>query len=656
MSTSSPPVTYETDAKFERRMSLQAAMFIGIGGQIGSGWLFAALAAAGIAGPSAVVSWIIGGLLTMIIALAWMEVGTALPFSGAIVRYPYLSHGGLSGWIMGLSYWLANVSLPAIEAIAAITYVGGLYPKLGLLTESDGISMLSWPRGIVVGLLLMVLFLMINLFGVKLLSEANRWITWWKIIVPSITFIMLFFVFNSKNYTDYGFFGNGGGSHSGFSSTLQAVAVSGIAFALMGFRGVIDFAGEVRNPKRNIPIGTVGCVVIPVLIYIGLQVALIGAIDWHDAGINPGDWAALESSSWADGPLNAALKASGYALLGAFVSVLLLDAIISPGAAGYLYLGGGARVGYGLAINRFFPRALTKMNKHGVPAASAIVTFIVGCLFFAPAPSWYRLVGFISSALVLSTMAASVALMVMRRTAPDLVRPYRLPAARLLAPAGFAAASLIIYWCGFVTLVNLNTILLGALSVYAVTFSTYNGWVKRGPATLLATLFLIGWIWVAARSKYVLAVPSMTTDKSTMFWYLGGAIALCVVFLAVLRFLTSDDGLPHLRGGYWLVFLLLGQVVIAGIGSYGPLEKPLLAFPWDVLVSIAISLIAYGWALRSGFAVPEMKMLEAESVAAKQLEDAGDAAGAEELRAEIADTAVMGVDHPDAHREKEVEL
>ncbi|MFT3660176.1 MAG: APC family permease [Gordonia sp. (in: high G+C Gram-positive bacteria)] len=630
-------------------MSLQAAMFIAIGGQIGSGWLFAALSAAGVAGPSAVLSWVIGGALTLVIALAWMEVGTALPFSGAIVRYPYLSHGGLTGWILGLSYWLANVSLPAIEAIAAITYVGGLFPDLGLLTTVDGVSMLSWPRGILVGLAMMVFFLLINLFGVKLLSEANRWVTWWKIIIPTVTFLMLFFVFRAGNFTDYGFFGNGGGSHSGFSSTLQAVAVSGIAFAMMGFRGVIDFAGEVKNPKRNIPLGTVGSVLIPLGIYIGLQVALIGALDWADAGVAAGDWSALEGSTWADGPLNSALKATGMALLGAFVSVLLLDAILSPSAAGYLYLGGGARVGYGLATNKYFPRALTSMNKHGIPVASAVVAFVVGCSFFAPAPSWYRLVGFISSALVLSTLAASVALMVWRRTAPDLVRPYRLPAARVLAPAGFLAASLIIYWCGFVTLVNLITILLGALCVYAVCFSTYNGWVKRGPAALLATLFLVGWIFVAGRSGFVLAAPGTTTDLSTMLAYLGGTIGLCIVFLAVLRLLTSEPGVPHLRGGYWLVFQLLALLTLGGLGSYGPLDEPILAFPWDILAAMIVSLIAYFWAVATGFAPPEMTMLEAESVAAAELEAAGDTEGAEAMKDEIVHTAVDPL--PDAHPE-----
>jgi amino acid transporter len=590
-------------------MSLQAAMFIGVGGQIGSGWLFAVLSAVGIAGPSAVVSWLIGGALTLAIALAWMEVGTAIPVSGAIVRYPYLSHGGLTGWIMGLSYWLANVSLPAIEAVAALTYLGAVFPSLGLLTTRDGVSMLSWPNGILLGIALMIVFMLINLYGVKLLSEANRWITWWKIAVPTATFLLLFFAFDGSNVTAYAFFGNTGGP----GATVEAVAVSGIAFALMGFRGVIDFGGEVKNPGRNIPLGTIGCVVIPLAVYLGLQVAFLGAIDWADAGTVPGDWAALANSSWADGPLAAALHASGYAFLGAFASILLMDAILSPGAAGYIYLGNGARVGFGLAVNGFFPRVLTKINRHGVPALSTVVSFGVGCLFFLPAPSWYRLVGFISSALVLSALAASASLMVMRRTAPGLHRPFRLPLAQVFAPVGFAAGTLIVYWSGFVTLVNLITILLGGLAVYAVCFSTFNGWTKRTPAAVLSIAFLGGWITVSARSTFFLAEASATAPSmGSLTEYLISTVVLCVAFLAVLEVMTNPEGRKHLRGGYWLVFLLLGLLVIAGVGEYGPIESPIIAFPVDTAVVIGLGLVAYYWAVAAGFRTHEMAAIEAE--------------------------------------------
>lgn len=394
---------------------------------------------------------------------------------------------------------------------------------------------------------------------------------------------------------------------------LEAVAVSGIAFALMGFRGVIDFGGEVKRPKRNIPLGTVGCVVVPLAVYLGLQVGFLGAIDWADAGVAPGDWTALANSPWAEGPLAAALNASGYAMLGAFVSVLLLDAMLSPGAAGYIYLGNGARVGYGLAVNKFFPRFMMKMNRHGVPAVSAVVSFGIGCLFFLPAPSWYRLVGFISSALVLSTVAASVALVVLRRTAPWLPRPFRLPMAGFFAPAGFAAATLIIYWSGFVTLFNLVTILLGGLVVYAVCFSCQRGWTRRGPSVVLAVVFLVPWVYVTGSSGFLLASDDLTSDNATLAWHLLPMAGLCTAFLAALHVMSPPEGRQHLRGGHWLVFLLLALLVVSGLGEYGPVSSPVLSFPADSLAALAVGLIAFYWAVATGFRTPEIFELEEQT-------------------------------------------
>jgi amino acid transporter len=333
---------------------------------------------------------------------------------------------------MGLTYWIGNLSLPAIEALAVLTYLSGSFPELGLLEVKDGVSVLAWPAGILAGIALMAFFYAVNIFGVRLLSEANRWVTWWKILVPIATFLLLFFAFNSSNFTVTRFFPTGGGS------VFETVAISGIAFTLTSFRGVLDFSGEVLNPKRTIPLGTIGCILIPLAIYVALQVAFIGAVNWSDAGVGAGDWTALAGSSWADEPLVHALLASSLAALGVFAAVLLIDAVVSPGASGYVFLGVTARVGFGLSIHGYFPKAFQKTNKHGVPWVSTVVSFVVGCLFFAPSPSWSRLAGFISTAMVLSALMAAVCLPVMRRYAPDLPRPFVLRQAGFWAPAGLS--------------------------------------------------------------------------------------------------------------------------------------------------------------------------------------------------------------------------
>ncbi|MFJ2116191.1 MULTISPECIES: APC family permease [unclassified Streptomyces] len=588
------------DGRLRRTMTLQQVLFLGVGAQIGSGWLFAMLYAAGAAGPAAIISWLIGGALILLVALAWMEVGAALPRSGAIVRYPYLTHGGLTGWIMGLSYWLANVSLPAIEALAVITYLSSVFPGLELMEVKDGVSVLTWPLGVFAGIGLMVLFYAINIFGVRLLSETNRWVTWWKIAVPSMTFVLLLFVFNSSNYTAHGFFPQGGGS------VFEAVAVSGIAFALIGFRSVLDFSGEVVNPRRTIPLGTVGCVLIPLAVYLALQVAFIGAVNWHDAGVSVGDWSALGGSSWADGPLLHALRASSLAALGAFATVLLIDAVISPAGAGYIFLGSASRVGFGLSMHGYFPRAFQKTNKHGIPWVSTAVAFAAGCLFFAPAPSWYRLAGFISAAMVLSALMAAVCLPVLRRHAPTLPRPFKLRAPGFWAPAGFLGAAAMIYWAGFVTLINLTVILFAGLAVYGAHYLPHRGWLDRGSGAVVSAVYLVAWIYVSDKGGWFLATGDSAAAGSWPFAvYFAASTALVVGYCALLWAMSDSRGRLHTSRGYWLVFLLLATLPLSYVGEFGPLER--FAFPVGTLLELAVALIAYYWGVASGFATEELE-------------------------------------------------
>ncbi|MER6424755.1 APC family permease [Streptomyces sp. NPDC001137] len=587
------------DGRLRRTMSLQQVLFLGVGGQIGSGWLFAMLYAAGAAGPAAIISWLIGGALIMLIALAWMEVGAALPRSGAIVRYPYLTHGGLTGWLMGFSYWIANISLPAIEALAVITYLGDAFPGLDMLEVKEGVSVLTWPVGIFTAIGLMILFYLINAFGVRLLSEANRWVTWWKIIIPSATFVLLLFVFNSSNYTAHGFFPGGGGS------VFETVAVSGIAFALMGFRGVIDFSGEVVNPRRTIPLGTVGCVLIPLAVYLALQIAFVGAVNWGDAGISVGDWSALGGSSWSDGPLLHALRASSMAALGAFATVLLIDAVVSPGAAGYIYLGTAARVGFGLSVHGYLPMAFQKTNKHGIPWFSTVVTFVVGCVFFLPAPSWYRLVGFISAAMVLSALMAAVCLPVMRRHAPSLPRPFVLRQPRIWAPAGFLAAAGIMYWAGYVTLVNLTVVVFAGLAVYGAHYAPYRGWISRRTGLAVSAVYLALWIYVTDRGGWFLAPGTEPADGSWSFAvYCAASTAVVVAYVATVWWLADVEGRQHTRSGFWLVFLLLATLPVSYVGEFGPVKD--LAFPVGTLIELGVALVAYYWGVASGFATDEL--------------------------------------------------
>ncbi|WP_287961314.1 amino acid permease, partial [Acidiplasma sp.] len=98
------------DKRLRKALNTWDLYFLSLGGIIGSGWLFAAAASAGTTGPAATLSWLIGGILVLFIALVYAELGSMIPRTGAISRYGHYSHGGVAGLFFGWTYFLSAVS------------------------------------------------------------------------------------------------------------------------------------------------------------------------------------------------------------------------------------------------------------------------------------------------------------------------------------------------------------------------------------------------------------------------------------------------------------------------------------------------------------------------------------------------------------------
>jgi len=613
--TEPEPVTgsFETaDGGLKRRLSFTQLLLLGVSAQIGSGWLFGVLAAAGVAGPAAILSWIIASVLVFLIALTYLELGAMLPRSGAIVRYTYLTHGSLSGWIIGWAYWLSVVSIPPIEAEATLTYLGGRFPNLHLLTTVEGVQVLSWPTGILAGFALMVVFFALNFFGARFLAESNRWVTIWKIALPTLTFIFLFFIFKGTNFTSYDGF-----APLGVPPIFHAIATTGIIFSLLGFRQALDYGGEAKNPQRNVPLATIGSIAIPAVIYTLLQVAFIGAINWKDMGLASGTWDKLVQGGWADGPLFHALDSANMAALAALGTFLLIDAAVSPLATGWVYLGTGARTGYGLGVHRNIPKIFTSNNRFGIPWLPLLVSTVVGCVFFVPAPSWYQLVGFISSAAVLTYIMGGAGLPVLRRTAPNLKRPFLLKGFKFWSPVSFLAAVLILYWSGFSTLTNVITATFIGLPFFTAYYAWKMRWMNAVSSIVISVVFFVAWIWVATAGGWVLTTGGQQRAGGWPFpVYYIVFCALVIAFCVAVWATTGTEGKRAVNANWWLIWLLLASMLVGYLGEYGPMEHPALGFPWGMGVEVLVGLVAYVWAIRSGFATDEIKDIVATSDAA----------------------------------------
>src|ERR671934_1602325 len=256
-----------------REIGFIGLLWASTGSIIGSGWLFGAQGALAAAGPAAVISWVIGGVAILILALAHAELGGMYPVSGGTARFPHYAFGGAAGASFGWFSWLQAATVAPIEVLAMVTYGQHYSFASGWMKLSGGQTVLT-GSGIVAAVFLMAIFTSINFLGVRKLAHTNSAATWWKIGVPLLTIFVLGIVnFHGSNFT-----AADGFNPDGAKGVLAAVSTSGIIFALLGFEQADQLAGESANPKRDIPRAVIMSVIIGAIIYIALQVVFLGAL------------------------------------------------------------------------------------------------------------------------------------------------------------------------------------------------------------------------------------------------------------------------------------------------------------------------------------------------------------------------------------------
>jgi amino acid transporter len=613
----------ESDRKLHKELNFTQLLFLAVGAIIGSGWLFAVASPFGIglAGPAVIISWIIGGVIVLLIALTFAEVAGMLPRTGAIVRYPNLTHGSYTGSIIGWAYLLSAVSVPAIEAIAVVSYAGVYLPALygPTVTTLLGTVTLLSGYGVATAFALLIGFFFLNFFGIRLLGRFNQGITWWKLIIPVLTFIFLFAVFHASNFT-LSYNGSSGFLPYGWPGVFEAVALAGIVFSYLGFRQALDFGGEAKNPGRNIPLATIVAVLIGIAVYVLLQVAFIGAINWTAAGVPPGDWSALSTSSYGLAPFYNALSYTPIAFLGAFASLLLVDAWISPAGTGWIYLGTSSRTFYGLSADGLFGNVFLRLNRYGIPAVALIASIVVGTVFLVPAPSWYLLVGFITTATVFTYITGGVALQAFRWHVPGLRRPYRLPAGSIIAGAAFVGAALIVYWSTFFLIPILEIAVFVGILLYILIYAPLRLGVNQDFAYAVGIVFLAMLVSLAGYWYYSLVVPytagtlTGTALSNTFVVFLVGMAALGYGATLALYYAAPRERRREIAAGTWVITFMVVMLGLSFWGSFGYDTVSFLAFPWDLVAVVIAAVILYLFAVFSSYKTPELAFIESQQL------------------------------------------
>jgi amino acid transporter len=397
---------------------------------MGSGWLLASYYAAQVAGPLAVVSWIIAGFATVLVGLVYSHLGVAWPLAGGNVRWPRLTSGPFVGAVIG---WAAFVQISVAtpgEATAILQYISQWWPAV----FHDG--HLTRP-GLLVAVAVLALFVVLNFFGVLLMARLNNVLTAFKLIIPALA-VVLFICsgFDSGNIE-----AGGGAAPFGVGASLTAVTSAGLLFAFAGVITPAVMSGEARNPRRDVPLGTLAAVGTALTLYVGLQIAyLLGA---PTGQVAHGGWSGVNLHS-------------PFAQIAVFLNLhwmgtlLLVDSVVAPSGTLFTSTAWKARVTYGLAESRTLPHAVSHIHaRSGIPRRALLLNLVVAVLFLLLFQSWHELVKVAGFFLAIVYAGASVAAGAIDLHPERIDKRPWLRHAHAVAGLSFTLSGLLIYWSGW---------------------------------------------------------------------------------------------------------------------------------------------------------------------------------------------------------------
>lgn len=448
------------EINLHRQPSLFSAIAIGVGSIIGSGWLFASYYAAKYAGPISILSWIIGAVLSLALALLLAEIATMYQETGLFSRLLTITHNRDYGFIVAFSNWFSMVSSIPSEAMATVQYLTTILPGMNKIMFAKGELTFS---GILLVYFIIGIYGLLNYWGIKTLAKANNLITTIKMVVPAaVGLLFMFAAFHPANFTAY----KGSIAPYGIGNAFTAVVTCGIFYAFYGFSMITVFAKELKNPSRNIPLALAGSVIVCLVIYLILQVSFLGAVDTNR--IASAGWHSLDFTS----PL-----ADLAILLGInWLAILLyVDAAISPSGTGILYLGSGTRMLNAMAEDNQMPSIFARVNPQFFISRTSLFFTILLCgilvIFFA---NWQKIMIVVTVFQLISCLAVPIAFSALRNNQPHKIRAFKLWGGKWVSIFAYLIVSYLLVQCGTAAMVLSLSMHVLFFFIYSLAFYKLN--------------------------------------------------------------------------------------------------------------------------------------------------------------------------------------
>jgi basic amino acid/polyamine antiporter, APA family len=408
--------------QLRRALNATHLTLLGIGGIIGTGiFVLTGTAAANHAGPALPLSFIVAGLGCTFAGLCYAEFAAMIPVSGSAYSYSYATLGEGIAWFIGWNLVLEYLFAVATVSVGWSGYAASLLDQLHLHIPAalsnapldQGADALHWVRtGAILNLpaiAIVAAIASICYIGIKQSAAFNS-----VIVAIKVTVVVLFIVFgvsyiNTANWHPFVPPNTGERGVFGWSGVMAASGV--IFFAYIGFDAVSTAAQETKNPQRDMPIGILSSLVICTILYVIVSAVLTGMVSYKELDVAAPVALALDKYPglhWLGIPVK----------LGAvcgMTSVMLVMTIAQ------------ARIFFAMARDGLLPPFFGRVHpRFRTPSTGTIVTGVAAAVVGGLFP--VRILG---ELVAIGTLAAFVTvcigILVLRRTRPDLQRPFRTP-------------------------------------------------------------------------------------------------------------------------------------------------------------------------------------------------------------------------------------
>jgi APA family basic amino acid/polyamine antiporter len=416
---------------------LQLILF-GIGAIIGAG-IFATIgtAAAGDmyrpgAGPALMVSFVITAIVCSFTALCYAEFTSIVPISGSAYTYSYATLGEIVAWIIGwdliIEYAVGNIAVAISWANYFKTFIKGFginfpdwlsmdYRTAAKIVDSSGVKVVYRDAPHIFGVPIIFNLLAVGIvtvitiilvWGIRESARFNAIMVGIKIVVLTFFIIIGFFWVKPANWTPF--------APNGWAGISAGAAI--VFFAYIGFDAVSTVAEETRNPKRDLPIGIIGSLIVCTVFYIVVSAVFTGLISHPELKMK----LATEQAE----PLTMALQHAA-PNLGWAVGIVAFGSVIAHTAVLLIFQLGQPRIFFSMSRDGLLPKTFSKVHKRfRTPHVATILTGVFVAVFAAVA-SIDEMVDLTNIGTLFAFILVCSGIIVLRKTEPDRPRPFKVP-------------------------------------------------------------------------------------------------------------------------------------------------------------------------------------------------------------------------------------